>query len=630
MISISCEKISLSYGVDVILDDISFSLNEGEKLGIVGVNGAGKSTLLNIINGSITDYDGSVYISKGKKIGFLSQNAEYSSKKSVYDAVLDVFSELIEAEKELERLETDAASGYHYHNSGEAIAQLSDWYIRSGGLEYKSRCRGMLISLGFDGNTVNMPVNSLSGGQKTRVALAALLLRDPDIIILDEPTNHLDINSIIWLEKYLAASKKTIITVSHDRYFLCSVTNKTLEIEHHKAKMYNGNYDKYITEKKTEREIQEHKYKTQQREIARIEAYIAQQKRWNRERNIIAAESRQKQLDKMERVEAPSVDPKSIRMSFTKAEESGNDVLSVRKLSKSYGNKKLINDLSFELKKKDRMLIIGKNGCGKSTLLKILNRTQIPDGGVFDYGYNVSIGYYDQENQNLDPDNTVLDELWNSYPDKSMTEVRNALALFLFKGDDIEKKISVLSGGEKARITFAKLMLSKFNLLFLDEPTNHLDIMSREVLEDALEKFDGTLVAVSHDRYFIKKLATRILAFDDFGITDYIGTYEEYMDFSERRKSDPAAAQSENVSKAKTDRENAKRELSEKRKTEKKINGAKEEIKKIEERISSISEEETAASTDHIKLTELYNERSELEIRMLELMEFLEDSGEDF
>ena len=628
MISIAVDNVSLSYGTDIILDNISFSLNDGDKLGIVGVNGAGKSSLLSIIMGNITENEGSVYISKGKTVGFLAQNAEYSSDKSVYEAVLEVFSELTAMENELSRLETLSLNGDE--TAGVRFLELNEKFLSLGGAQYKSRAKGILISLGFDENMINMPVTSLSGGQKTRVSLAALLLKEPDIIILDEPTNHLDIGSIVWLEKYLVSCKKTIITVSHDRYFLCTVTNKTFEIENHKGKMYNGNYDKYIEQKKADRKILEHQYKSQQKEIARIEAYIEQQRRWNRERNIIAAESRQKQLDKMERIDAPAPDPENIRISFTKSEESGYDVLSVRRLSKSFGSKKIFENLSFELKKRDNMIIIGSNGCGKSTLLKILCGKLNADSGVFDFGYNVTVGYYDQENQNLTPENTVLDELWNSYPTKGMTEVRNALALFLFKGDDIEKKICNLSGGEKARITFAKLMLSKFNLLFLDEPTNHLDIMSREVLEDALEKFDGTIVAVSHDRYFIKKLATRILSFTDSGVIDYIGSYEEYLSYAERLTPERESSSSVSQSSSKNEREKAKKDLSDKRRIERKIKSSKEELEKAEKRIAEITEEEAAYSTDHIKLTELYNEREELESKMLTLMEFLENSGEEY
>ena len=629
MICLSCDKISKSYGTDTVLENVSFSVNDGEKLGIVGVNGAGKSTLIKIISGEITDYSGNYYISRDKRLGYLAQNSEYESDKTVIEAMLDVFDDLIRMENRINELTLRADSGDT--DVTNELSRLHERFTSMGGFEFRGRCRGMLISLGFDKDVWEMPVNNLSGGQKTRIALAALLLSDPDIIILDEPTNHLDIDSVKWLEKYLASSKKTIVVISHDRYFLCTVTNKTLEIERCKAKLYNGNYDKYIAQKKRDREIQEHQYKNQQKEISRIEAYIAQQRRWNRERNIIAAESRQKQLDKMERIDAPEADLQSIRMSFTKSEESGYDVLSVRKLSKAYGDKKLFTDLSFELKKQDRMLILGKNGCGKSTLLKILNNYAVQDSGRFEYGFNVTRGYYDQENQNLTESNTVLDELWNSYPDRTQTEIRNALALFLFKGDDIFKQISSLSGGEKARVTFVKLMLSKFNLLILDEPTNHLDIMSREVLEDALLKFDGTIIAVSHDRYFVSKLATRILSLKgSLGAVDYKGTYAEYLDYTEKYEADNnvSADTKERISDAKIKREIAKQEQASKRRNERKIQSAKQEIEAIEGRLTEIDLEQQQNQTDHVKLTELYNEKSMLEERMMELLEFLDENGE--
>jgi ATP-binding cassette subfamily F protein 3 len=530
-------------------------------------------------------------------------------------------------EEQLEKLrlaaETDEEAALRF-------AILHEKFVSEGGLTYQSRCQGVLTSLGFGEQFWNTPINHLSGGQKTRVALARIILSEPDIILLDEPTNHLDIESIEWLEKYLAGCHKTILLISHDRYFLCKVTNRTLEIEGSKAKLYRGNYDYYIAEKKREREIQEHQFKEQQKEIARIEAYIEQQKRWNRERNIIAAESRQKQLDKMERISAPSRLPDPIRMQFSEAEESGYDVLSVRKLSKSYPGRTLFTNLSFELKKKDHLFIIGKNGTGKSTLMKILCG-QIPqDSGVFDYGYNVTRGYYDQENQNLNEANTVIDELWDHYSHLTQTEIRNALALFLFKGHDIFKEISILSGGEKARITFAKLMLSKFNLLYMDEPTNHLDIMSREVLEDALADFDGTIVAVSHDRYFIRKLASRVLAFGkDGNVLDYQGTYEDYLRYIERLSADAVnAASAEPVSRSKQDYLLSKQQNAERRKAERQIAKAKEEVSAIEKRLDAIPAEMDEAATDHKKLTALYEEQETLEERLMELLELLDSAGE--
>lgn len=626
MIVIGCENISFSVGIKIILSDISFSLNEGEKLGIVGVNGAGKSTLLKIITGQTVPDSGNVFIQKNVRFGLLEQNAEYNSENTVLDEMLGAFSHLIKTEKELNELRELADGGNE--SAAMKFAVLHEKFVSDGGLEYAGRCKGMLRSLGLSSEFWDSPITSLSGGQKTRIALAKLLISDPDIILLDEPTNHLDIDSIMWLEKFLSSCRKTVIVVSHDRYFLCKTTNRTLEIENTKGKLYGGNYDYYIAEKKREREILEHQYKNQQKEIARIEAYIEQQRRWNRERNIIAAESRQKQLDKMERVEAPARLPDNIRMKFTEAEESGFDVLSVRKLSKSYPGKKLFSDLSFEVKKHDRFFIIGHNGCGKSTLLKILNHTVMQDRGVFEFGYNVSPGYYDQENQNLNPSNTVIEELWDCYPQLTQTEIRNALALFLFRGDDIFKQISILSGGEKARITFAKLMLSKYNLLFLDEPTNHLDIMSREVLENALEKFDGTIIAVSHDRYFINKLATRILSFEKDGVRDFNGRYQDYIEYIERFSEATVAEKKESITDSKSEYLKNKQKSSEKRKYESKIRNDKAEIEKIEKQLSEINEKISENQSNSSLLVELYNESEALESRMLELMEELDSMGE--
>ena len=628
MIALTCDKVSLAFGVKSVLENISFSVQAGEKLGIVGVNGAGKSTLFSVIIGESEPDSGSVYTAKGLSLGYLAQNAVVESDRTLYEEMLDARRDMIEMEEILASLREKAEAGDEQAASQFPI--LHERFIAEGGLEYRGRCSGILTSLGFNAEMQKTPVNALSGGQKTRVALAKLLVREPDIILLDEPTNHLDIESVSWLEKFISGSKKTFLIISHDRYFLCSVTDHTLEIEHCKAKLYNGNYDKYIETKKRDREILEHQYKNQQKEIARIEAYIEQQRRWNREKNIIAAESRQKQLDKMVRIDAPSAEPGKVRMRFEPSEESGDDVLSVRRLSKSYGTKKLFSDLSFEVKKRDRLFIIGTNGCGKSTLIKILNYKEAPDSGRFDYGYNVKSGYYDQENQNLSPSGTVLDELWDSYSDLTQTEVRSALALFMFRSDDIFKEVKVLSGGEKARLTFAKMMLSKTNTLFLDEPTNHLDIPSREVLEDAIEQFPGTVIAVSHDRYFVKKLATRILSFEKNGVLDFDGTYEDYLRYKQRAHESEEILETvkagQSVSDSKKKYLEDKKSASEKRKRERRIAFLYEEIAKTEKRLDEIEKETSGeASTNHVRLTELYNEMQELEDHMISCMEELEE-----
>ena len=629
MISVNCENLSLSFGAETVLENVSFALNEGDKLGIIGVNGAGKSSLFAMITGKYQPTSGEIFISKGKTVGILEQNIEYDSSRTILDEAINTFSDLLETEKELENLRM-ISEQTGSEADAKRYADCQESFTSGGGYEFRGRCRGILKKLSLPEALWDKPVSSLSGGQKTRLSLACLLLRDPDIILLDEPTNHLDTDALFWLESYLKASRKTILVISHDRYFLDSVVNRILEIENKKSRIWNGNYTGYVNQKAIDREIQERHYVNQQREIKRIEAYIGQQRRWNRERNIIAAESRQKLLDKMERVERPEALPDRIRMTFDSSGESGNDVMSVRGLAKSYPGKALFDSVSFEVKKHDRLFICGKNGCGKSTLIKILAGRIPPDSGFASLGYNVKIGYYDQENQDLHPNNTVIDELWNAYPTMTETTVRNALALFLFRGDDISKKVSVLSGGEKARLTLARLMLSKMNLLILDEPTNHLDINSREVLENALSGFDGTIIAVSHDRYFINKLATRILDFgaeSEHHLFAFEGGYGEYLDYRRRYLTSPEeeAKKETVVTASKEQYLNGKREQAEIRKSERRLKNLKDGIAATESRISEIGEEMTVCDPyDHVKLAGLEKEQTELEDRLLSMYEELD------
>lgn len=608
MIAIGCENISLAYGTDVILEGITFSINEGDKVGVVGVNGAGKTTLFKFLYGETEPDTGAVFRCKGKTIGYLKQHIEYESDKTLFDDLLSTYVPPI----------TDDVNILETHKG-----------------EFISRCKGILKNLGFtEEQSTTLVVSSLSGGQKTRLALAAMLLRDDDILMLDEPTNHLDITALNWLEELLRGSKKTVLVISHDRYFLDRVTNRTLEIENCHAKLYNGNYSTYVQKKTTEREIQERHYQNQQKEIARIEAYIEQQRRWNREKNIIAAESRQKMLDKMVREERPDALPDKIRLSFNSAGRSGDDVLSVRNLSKSYPGKNLFSDISFELKYQDHAFIYGENGCGKSTLIKTIAGKLPPDKGVIDCGYNVIPGYYDQENQQLNESNTVMDELWSVNESLSPTEIRNTLALFLFRGDDCYKQVGLLSGGEKARLSLAKLIMSRNNLLILDEPTNHLDINSREALENALLEYDGTILAVSHDRYFMKKLSTRMLAFgavESGKIFDYKGTYEEYLRYKEQYLSQGEQS-SDKVIKTETASKTAylkkKEEQAEERKRLNKIKNAKTKASELEARLAEIDKEMEAASSDHHKLTELWQEKEAKEEELMTVYEFLEENDE--
>ena len=628
MIALSCENLSLAFGIDVLFEKISFSLQDGDKLGIVGVNGAGKSTLMKMIAGEIPSDSGNVYIAKGKTVGYLAQNPDFESENTVLGEMMLAFSGLIEEEKSLEEMRKAAESG-----SMDAAMRYSERYesfIKRGGLEYAARAKSVLKNLGFDERYHSMAIRSLSGGQKTRVALAKLLLTEPDIIMMDEPTNHLDIENIEWLEKFIRQSPKTVIVISHDRFFLCKTTNKTLEIENMHAKLYDGNYDVFAAKKKKEREVLAHQYKNQQKEIAHLEAIIEQQRRWNREKNIKKAESTQKRLDRLERVAAPERDPSNIRFTLTASSESGNDVLSVRKLGKQYPVKRLFEDVAFEIKKGDRALIVGPNGCGKSTLLKIIYGTVPQTSGVVDYGYNVHVGYYDQEHHNLSDSGTVLDELWDEYDRMTETEIRSTLALFLFKGEDVYKDLSVLSGGEKARLSLAKLMLQKVNFLILDEPTNHLDIASREILEDALSSYDGTILAVSHDRYFINKLSSRILAFDGTSILDFDGNYAEYIAYRENKRNAEEGAANPVKALPMTDAKAQylanKQAAAERRKQERRIEKLEKEIEAAEKELeANLVEIEGDAAQDYKRLSELYQRNEELEESLLLMWEELEE-----
>ncbi len=642
MIILSVNDLSLSFGTTPILDKVSFALEENDKLGIIGVNGCGKSTLFRLICGEIPPTEGSVFFSKGKTVGILTQDGAFDAadeQETVIERMYDAFPHLLAAEKRLQELEHLLKKSSDTHLITE-YTDLHEKYVAGGGLEFRGRCAAILQKLGFDSNAQAQPIATLSGGQRTRLALAAELSREPDILMLDEPTNHLDIETLAWLEGFLVTYPKCVLIISHDRYFLDRVTNKTLAIEHHRAKLYKGGYSKTIRQREIDREIAERHWKNQQNEIKRQEAYIAQQRAWNRERNIIAAESRQKMLDKMEKQERPQDAPKSIRMQFSEASASGNDVLEVRKLTMGYPNRPLFADLSFLVKRGERVLIIGPNGCGKSTLIKLLLGHIPPVGGVMEQGYHVEIGYYDQENQNLSSENTVLDELWNAYPTLTETEIRNTLALYRFIGEDVFKSVSVLSGGERARLTMAKLILSKMNLLILDEPTNHLDIDSREALENALSQFNGTIITVSHDRYLIDKIATRILelkpgdAFEgdllDYRI-DHVGNgYTEFKEYKTARMSERTSnpIQDDRFQVANSNKEQylkSKQAAAEARKKKAQIEKAKRECSKLEAELETIEAELFgSAAADYLRAAELDKRKQSVEEHLMELYEILE------
>ncbi|MBE6548616.1 MAG: ABC-F family ATP-binding cassette domain-containing protein [Ruminococcaceae bacterium] len=650
MLSISVNNLCLSFGDRIILDKVSFSLEENDKLGIIGVNGSGKTSLFKLITGEYTPNDGEVYISKGKTVGVLSQygafsdeDGEYSDEDSALEHMFLAFPELLEAEKRLSELEAllqNAGDANHSSYTSEYSA-LNEKFIRDGGLEFRGRCASILSKLGFSDDDMKRAVKLLSGGQRTRLALAIQLCREPDILMLDEPTNHLDIETLAWLESFLIQYKKCVMVISHDRYFLDRVTNKTLAVENRKAKLYNGNYTKSMEQRRIDREIYEKHYKNQQKEIARQEAYIAQQRAWNRERNIIAAESRLKLLEKMDKLDAPEYSPRAIRMKFTSSVASGNDVVNIKSLSMGFGSKKLFSDLNFLVKKNDRLLIIGQNGCGKSTLIKLLMNKLSPVGGKIEYGYNVEIGYYDQENQNLNDKNTVLEELWSAYPTQTEQKIRSTLSWFNFFGEDVYKTVGMLSGGERARLTLSKLILSHMNLLILDEPTNHLDIDSREALESALEEFDGTIIAVSHDRYFIEKLATRIIEIKpqgycdgdmfDYEITRKNQAYTEFREFTDNRRArliseSGADMKAQILTDSKEQYLRQKQNASEARKKASRIQKLQKEMVSLEEELSRTETEmQGDAATNYKKLSELDTRKNEIEERLMEIYEELEE-----
>ncbi len=646
MIALSINKLALSFGANKLLTDVSFALNEGDRLGIIGVNGCGKSSLFKLITGEYTPDEGSIYISKDKSIGILRQDgfldgmSDENGSLSALEVMYLSFPELIQLEKKLKELE-DILSSRNFDSGRDETSYAAEYatvnerFIHDGGLEFRGRCASTLQKMGFDESDMRLPFELLSGGQRTRLALSKELCREPDILLLDEPTNHLDIETLGWLENFLTSYKKCLLVISHDRYFLDRVTTKTLCIENKRATLYNGGYTQSMKQRMIDREIAERHYKNQQKEIARQEAYIAQQKAWNRERNIIAAESRQKMLDKMEKLERPKEAPRPVSIKFSSSISSGNDVLTIKNLSFGYSPKPLFENLTFQVKKNDRLFIVGPNGCGKSTLIKLMIGKLFPTSGYIEAGYNVNVGYYDQENQNLTPSNTVLDELWNAYPTLPELKIRNTLAMFRFLGEEVFKSVSMLSGGERARLTLAKLILSEMNLLILDEPTNHLDIDSKEALETALESFDGTVITVSHDRYFISKLATRIIdmtasplsSFSDIHISRAGEAYDELcLDRERRERIEGENSVIANITPTASSNKEAylknKQDAAEQRKHKKHLERLKAEAEKLEAELERIDTEMMGeAATDYLRVAELDTLKNEIEERLLEIYE---------
>ena len=639
MISLSVQDVGLSFGTDVILKDISFGVNDGDKVGIIGVNGAGKTSLFRVISGEYAPDSGAVYVQKGHTVGILEQNPDLSAlpgETTCLEYMYTAFPALLSLEKEIGELETQLSSVSDSEKIMELTARHGDLnarFMREGGLEFRSRCRGMLLRLGFSEELIDRKIKTLSGGQYTRLALARLLATEPDILMLDEPTNHLDIDALAWLESFIAGYKKTVLIISHDRYFLDKTTNKTLWLRYGKAKLYHGSYTRCKEEAEAEAASLEHRYKEQQKEIAKIRANIEFQRRCNREHNFVTIRSKEKQLERMEKIELAPKDEKNIRLSFALEEESAGDVLEAKELSFSYGTEPLIKNLSFLIRRYERVLFLGQNGCGKSTLMKLVNSMLRPTAGKITLGYNIKIGYYDQENRGLTESKTVFEELRDEYPTKTDLELRSTLALFLFDADDIMRTVSTLSGGERARLTLAKLILKKANLLIMDEPTNHLDIGSCEALENALLAFDGTIVAVSHDRYFINRIATRIIELApntergmlDYSLESYDDAYTAYMNLREaKRISDEAVKPRELTTSSKQEYEEKKRESAKRRGEEKKRERAEAKIKELESELEALDAELFGeAASDYIRAAEIDTRKGEIEEELLELYELV-------
>ena len=632
---LNATNISKSFGSNEIIKDATFLVNEHEKVAIVGVNGAGKTTLLKILTGEESADSGSITLAKDAKLGYLRQINNVDSSLSIIDELYTVIEPILNMEKRMSQMQEDMKhlTGSELEELYSSYTALTHSYELMDGYAAKSRVVGILKGLGFEEIDFDRKINTLSGGQKTRVFLAKLLLEEPDIILLDEPTNHLDLRSIEWLESYLLNYKGAVIIVSHDRYFLDKIVSKVIDIENGNVQMYLGNYTDFSNKKQMLLDAKMKEYLNQQQEIKHQEAVITKLKQFNREKSIKRAESRQKQLEKIERVEAPQTYSENMRLSLDISKESGKDVLTVHNLSKSFDHKKLFWDINFEIKRGERVAIIGDNGTGKTTLLKIINGLLNPDTGEVIYGSNVSVAYYDQEHQVLHMDKTLFDELSDTYPEMTNTQIRNILAAFLFTGEDVYKKIADLSGGERGRVSLVKLMLSKANFLLLDEPTNHLDIVSKDVLENALNNFPGTVCYVSHDRYFINKTATRILDITENRLLNYIGNYDYYIEKREAVEeaanltSTEQAEKPADVSESKKEWIDNKTVQAQKKKLKNALNKCEKEISEIEDKLQSIDEE--FANPDNAsnvgKLMELQKQKETLEKRLDKLMEDWEE-----
>lgn len=598
MIVLSGNDISVSFGGETLFHDVNFRLEENGRAGLVGVNGCGKTTLMHVINGRQEAETGGISKAAGIKLGCMEQYVIRDDNITLYDEVLEIFRPLIDAENELADIAVAIDTGDHSEQTLSRQMQLQERFEREGGLTYKSMTCSALVGLGFSEDDFNKPISVMSGGQKSKAQLAKLLLSGSNILLLDEPTNHLDITACEWLEKFLTEYKGAYIVISHDRYFLDKVTDTTFEMENRTLREYKGNYTRYLELKAEAREAQQRVYDRTVKEINRIEGIVEQQKRWGQEHNFITAASKQKQADRLkETLEKPEDLPEAIKFTFRAKEGGANDVLTAKDLSKSFDGTVVFTNAELDIKKNTTTFILGENGCGKTTLLKILTGEYQADSGEYKFGNNIQFGYYDQAQTDLDPSKTVIDEVWDRYPGMTQTQVRSALAQFLFKGDDVFKNVGKLSGGEKARVSLLKLMLSKANMLLLDEPTNHLDIHSREALENALASYGGTLLIVSHDRYLINKLADRIVWLGKTGTVNIDGNYDRYIELKEAKAQSEQAVQV----KAAEGKKNDYKERKERESTLRKLSGA---LKRCEQAIDEVG----------LKTAELAQQMSQPEI----------------
>lgn len=617
MILLNGSDIKKIFSGETLFDNVSFSVMDSDKIGFVGINGAGKSTLFKIIIDEILPDEGEIFKNKDLRIGYLNQYALEDSNLTVWEETLTAFSEVTEIEKELENIHFDI------ENKNGAVEELVNRQVRLqerfaelDGFYYKSKVRSTLIGLGFSEEEFDLNVNNLSGGQKTRVSLGKLLLSDTNLLLLDEPTNHLDIRSVEWLEEFLKAYNGAFIIISHDRYFLDKITNKTYEMRNGKLRTYNGNYSEFVKQSEIERKTEERNYENTVKEIERLEGIVEQQRRWNREKNIKTAESKMKVIERLEKeLVKPDAENSKLDFHFRAAQGGGQEVLIASGVEKTFDGETLFKNADIFIKKGEKVFLTGPNGCGKTTFLKIVLGQYKPTRGEVKVGANIITGYYDQLQENLNMDNTVLDELYDEYPNLTLTELRNALAAFMFRGEDVFKKIGKLSGGERARVELAKLMLKKNNFLIMDEPTNHLDIESREALEKALEGYDATMLMVSHDRYFINKIADRILFMTPDGIESFTGNYDDYI---AKKQEDVILEKKESPNK--NDYQERKKKEAEKRKVINRFKKTEERISEIEDMIS-VKEEELnnpQISTDYVKLNEISEEINKLNVELEE------------